>query len=104
MIEDDVNYSDLHNMIVEEANRRFAVDDAMRYADSAMLFFDLIVCPYIDKKEIKESIIKVYSCSETTYGKKYKEIRQTKRWFFNWDKSNSLSNIISKKEYHSPYE
>ncbi|WP_232220103.1 hypothetical protein [Prevotella falsenii] len=29
---------------------------------------------------------------------------KTKRWFFNWDKTQDLSELLSKKEYHSPYE
>lgn len=100
----DVNYEDIRTKIIEEVNRRLLVDCALWHSDNAMLFFDIIVCPYVKKQEIKKLILKVYRCSETTYGKKYKELTKTNRWFFNWDKSCSLSELLSKKEYHSPYE
>lgn len=56
------------------------------------------------KQEIKQIILKVYGCSESAYGKKYKELTKTNRWFFNWDKTQKLSEILSKREYHSAYE
>lgn len=100
----DVNCEDIRLKLVKEIEKRLLVDNALRHADNAMLFFDAIICPYIEKKEVKNIIIKHYNCNEKTYGRKYKELIRTKRWFFNWNKMNSLSELISKKEYHSPYE
>lgn len=100
----DINYEDIRKKIIEEVNRRLLVDCALWHSDNAMLFFDIIVCPYVKKQEIKQLILKVYGCSETAYGKKYKELTKTNRWFFNWDKNQKLSEILSKREYHSPYE
>lgn len=104
IIGDNSIYEDIRLKIIEDATRRIKNDPTLYRADNAMLFFDLIVCPYIKQKEVKEIIIKVYKCSEASYGKKYKELTKTKRWFFNWDMSKDLSELISKKEYHSPYE
>ena len=100
----DEDYGDIRTKIVNEANRRLIGEYALRHADNAMLFFDLIVCPYINKREVKNIIRKVYNCSETAFGNKYKELTKSKRWFFNWDKKQNLSELLSKKEYHSPYE
>lgn len=100
----DINYEDIRKKIIEEVNRRLLVDCALWHSDNAMLFFDITVCPYVKKQEIKQLILKVYGCSETAYGKKYKELTKTNRWFFNWDKTQKLSEILSKREYHSPYE
>lgn len=100
----DINYEDIRKKIIEEVNRRLLVDCALWHSDNAMLFFDITVCPYVKKQEIKQLILKVYGCSETAYGKKYKELTKTNRWFFNWDKTQELSEILSKREYHSPYE
>lgn len=100
----DADYADIRTKIVKEANRRLIGEYALRHADNAMLFFDLIVCPYINKQEVKNIIIKVYNCSETAFGNKYRELTKSKRWFFNWDKTHDLSELLSKKEYHSPYE
>lgn len=100
----DINYEDIRKKIIEEVNRRLLVDCALWHSDNAMLFFDITVCPYVKKQEIKQLILKVYGCSETAYGKKYKELTKTNRWFFNWDKTQKLSEILAKREYHSPYE
>ena len=41
---------------------------------------------------------------ENTAYNKLNIYNKTKRWFFNWDKKCDLSDLLSKKEYHSPYE
>lgn len=104
IIGDEVSYEDIRKKIVEEVNRRLLVDCALWHSDNAMLFFDIIACPYVKKQEVKQIVLKVFRCSETAYGNKYKELTKTKRWFFNWDKTQELSELLSKKEYHSPYE
>jgi len=100
----NISYEDVRKKIIEEVNRRLLVDCALWHSDNAMLFFDIMVCPYVKKQEIKHIILNVYRCSESAYGKKYKELTKTNRWFFNWDKTQKLSEILSKREYHSAYE
>lgn len=100
----DISYEDIRTKIIDEVTRRLLVDCALWHSDNAMLFFDIIVCPYVNKIEVKQLIIKTYNCSETKYGNKYKELTKTNRWFFNWDKTQALSELLSKKEYHSQYE
>lgn len=100
----DISCEDIRKKIIEEVNRRLLIDCALWHSDNAMLFFDIIVCPYVKKQEVKQIILKIYQCSEAAYGKKYKELTKTNRWFFNWDKTQKLSELLSKKEYHSPYE
>ncbi len=100
----NISYEDVRKRIIEEVNRCLLVDCALWHSDNAMLFFDIMVCPYVKKQEIKQIILKVYGCSESAYGKKYKELTKTNRWFFNWDKTQKLSEILSKREYHSAYE
>lgn len=97
-------YEDIRQKLVKEINDRLCMDDALKHADNAMLFFDIMTCPYIDKKEVKQLIMKIYNCQESTCVKKYKELTRTRRWFFCWDKPHRLSELLSKKEYHSPYE
>lgn len=105
IIDNNKGYDDIRSMIVAEINRRLSKTNAMSYADNAMLFFDTMVCPYIEKNEKKELLKSMYDYkkNETAY-KKLKIYNKTKRWFFNWDKTRCLSELISKKEYHSPYE
>lgn len=104
IVGDDPVYADVRKRIVIECERRIMQPDSMIRADNALLFFDIITCPHVNKKEVKEIIKKVYGCNDSAYGNKYNAIRKTKRWFFDWDRSGDLSAIISKKEYHSPYE
>ena len=100
----DVDYDDVRMKIVKEIKRRLAEDDAMLHADNAMLFFDSMVCPYLRKEEKKDILVKLFSYKEQTAYSKLKMYNATGRWFFNWDKTLSLSELLSKKEYHSPYE
>jgi len=69
-----------------------------------MLYFDALVCPFFAKSERKDIIMNASGCSENKAYEKLKIYNKTKRWFFNWDKERDLSELISKKEYHSPYE
>ena len=100
----DVDYYDVRVKIVTEIKRRLAEDDAMLHADNAMLFFDSMVCPYLRKVEKKDILVKLFNYKEQTAYTKLKMYNATGRWFFNWDKTLSLSEQLSKKEYHSPYE
>lgn len=104
IIGNDADYDDIRQNTISEITRRLLLEDALRHADNALLFFDIMVCPYIDKKDVKQVIMKIYNCSENAYGIKYQKLTTTKRWFFNWDKTCDISELISKKEYHSPYE
>lgn len=100
----DVDYDDVRVKIVTEINRRLAEEDAMLHADKAMLFFDSMVCPYLNKSEKKDILVRLFGYNEQTAYIKLKVYNTTGRWFFNWDKTRSLSELLSKKEYHSPYE
>ena len=77
----------------------------MWHADNAMLFFDILVCPFFENSEKKDIIMSAYGYkNETKAYTKLKIYNKTNRWFFNWDKTQELSELLSKKEYHSPYE
>lgn len=100
----DAEYEEIRKMVVGEINRRLSKDCALWHADNALLFFDTMVCPYVEQKEVKQLIIKIFRCKECDYGNKYKKMNKTKRWFFDWDKTHNLYELLSKKEYHSSYE
>ena len=106
VIDNNLCYNNIRQKTATEVYRRLTQENAMYYSDNAMLFFDMMVCPYIHfkKQEIIQIIKNVYKCSDSASGNKHKELTKTKRWFFNWDKSHSISETLSKKEYHSPYE
>ncbi len=100
----DSSYEDIRTKIVAEIKKRLAEDNAMLHADNAMLFLDTLVCPHIKKAEKKDILVKSYNYTNNTAYKKLKIYSGTNRWFFNWDKTYDLSDLLSKKEYHSPYE
>ncbi len=76
----------------------------MWHADTTMLFFDALVCPFFTKSERKDILMEACGYKENTAYNKLNIYNKTKRWFFNWDKKCDLSDLLSKKEYHSPYE
>lgn len=104
IMDKDVNFDNLRAKLVSEIFRRITENNALLHADNAMLFFDTIVCPYISKTDKKNILVKLFDYKGQTAYQKLKIYDKTKRWFFNWNKSYGLSELISKKEYHSPYE
>ena len=105
IIGQDAEYEDIRIKILEEVKRRLKEENAMWHADNAMLFFDILVCPFFENSEKKDIIMSAYGYKDETKAyTKLKIYNKTKRWFFNWDKTQELSELLSKKEYHSPYE
>ena len=105
IVGNDVTYEDVRKMISDEIKNRVKVKSAMSHADTAMLFFDTLVCPFLKKEEGME-ILKI-ACGYKNATKAFQRLKiynKTKRWFFNWDKTSDLSGLLSKKEYHHPYE
>lgn len=98
------DYKDIREKILEEIMHRVQKENAMRYADIAMLFFDALSCPFFSKSERKDILVKVFGYKENTAYRKLNVYNKNGRWFFNWDKTRDLSEALSKKEYHSPYE
>ena len=103
IIDSDKIYDDIRKSILEEIKRRVKEENSMWHADTAMLFFDAIVCPFFEESERKE-ILKEVCGNPASVDRKLKLYNKTGRWFFNWDKKCDLSDLLSKKEYHSPYE
>lgn len=100
----DTDYKDIRVEILEEIKRRVKEENAMWHADTAMLFFDALVCPFFKKTERKDILMEACGYTENTAYNKLKIYNKTERWFFDWNKNRDLSDLLSKKEYHSPYE
>lgn len=100
----DTNYNDIRINILDEITRRVKEENSMWHADTTMLFFDALVCPFFTKSERKDILMEACGYKENTAYNKLNIYNKTKRWFFNWDKKCDLSDLLSKKEYHSPYE
>lgn len=105
LIENDNEYKSVREAIEEEIVARLSEPKQLRKADNACLFFDIMTCPYISKITCLKAIEQTLGISnKSTQCKKRKELAQPKRWFFDWDKTHSLTEFLEKKDYHSPYE
>ena len=79
-------------------------DNVFLYADTTMLFFDVMTCPYVESKDKKTVIKNCLGCKDDAASRKLSGYNKTNRWFFDWDATKSISFFLDKKEYHSPYE
>lgn len=104
IIEDDLEYKTLKDCLEEEVLSRLSSSKALRKSEMAYLFFDLITCPYVTKDTVLTMIEKCIDCDRGRAGVKRTALARPGRWFFDWDKSHSLTDFLYKKEYHSPYE
>lgn len=92
------------DLIEAELKRRFDSRSVMKRAEMAMLFFDCCTCPYISNGTKLELTKVCTSCASGKENERLKEIVKPGRWFFDWDRNHKIDEILTKKEYHSPYE
>ena len=105
LIEKENEYKIVLEAIETEIIARLSEPKQLRKAENACLFFDIMTCPYISKNTCLKVIEQTLGISnKSIQGKKRKDLARPQRWFFDWDKSNSLTEFLEKKEYHSPYE
>ncbi len=104
VIENEVEYKSVKDLIETEIIRRMATPKDLVKSENAHLFFDVMTCPYLDKKLGMKLVRNLTGCSETKAFQKRAELAKPGRWFFDWDKNQALADFLKKKEYHSPYE
>lgn len=105
LIEKNSEYKSVREGIEVEIIARLSEPKQLRKADNACLFFDIMTCPYISKQTCFKVIEQTLGIKNSQkQGNKRNALAQPKRWFFDWDKSHSLTEFLKKKEYHSPYE
>ena len=102
--------SEILSALVNEIKRRFGEKEKpLRYSELALLYFDILTCPYIDEG----SKLEIYTCvqkKENSERKKMENIGamnrvvKAKKWFFDWDKNKKISSILDKKEYIPAYQ
>lgn len=105
LIENNNAYTSVREAIEKEIVARLSEPKQLRKADNACLFFDIMTCPYISKETCLKAIEQTLGIKKSqTKDNKRKLLAQPGRWFFDWDKTHSLTEFLEKKEYHSPYE
>ena len=105
VIENDEEYRTLKEGLENDIISRLSSRDELKKSEMALLFFDLMTCPFV-KKTTCTSVIK--NCliikTDDKASAMYTKLSKPGRWFFDWDKTHNLTKILNKKEYRSPYE
>lgn len=105
VIKDEVVFHKIKEEIIREVKRRYEeTHDSLKSAELAMLYFDWIVCPYIEKKDQLDIIESARKVDRKKAGEIWTEINKSNYWFFNWNKSVNLERYLTKKEYRPTYE
>ena len=104
IIENDVEYQSIKDCLELEIKKRITSQDDLVKSERTYLFFDMMTCPYIKKSIGMELVKNLTGGNEANAYKKRAELAKPGRWFFDWDKSHALAVILTKKEYHSPYD
>lgn len=98
-------YRNIKMLLIDEIKHRLdKSNNIFLYAETSMLFFDMMTCPYVEAKDKKVIIKKSIGCKDEKISMWLSEYNKTNRWFFDWDTTKNISFFLDKKEYHSPYE
>lgn len=74
-------------------------------ADLACLYLDMMVCPYIDKRDKKAIIMQANPNIKTcnAVDKHFKKFENIDSFFMDWKREGNLERVFEKKQYHSRY-
>ncbi|MDX1959617.1 MAG: antiviral reverse transcriptase Drt3b [Leptospiraceae bacterium] len=103
-IENNANYAEQRNKLLNYSASIFDQCDFTKYAESAYLLLDLIACPYLtfaERKSIAESATRINKIS-ISYPDDLNFIKKHS-WFFNWNSKKKLKKLLKKKDYMPSY-
>lgn len=105
VIKNNPEFQEIKDGLTGEVIRRYKdTSESLRRADLAMLYFDWVVCPYIDKRDQLNLIECVRNVDRKKAGEIWTAINKGSYWFFNWNKDVNLEHYLKKKEYTPAYE
>ena len=100
-IKDNKKYAKIYNFILKHIKENFnKAIDIFKQADTFMMFFDIIKCPYIDKAHKLEIL------SISGFNNHQKEIInfiENNKWFYGWDEKLTLKKLFEIKELKNAY-
>lgn len=99
-IENDKNYNNLKNKVMDCINRKLSMPKPLLYAENFYLLFDLIKSPYIDETQ-KKQMLKQIGIKQNLHNT-INEIK-AKEWFYDWNSNISIKEILEVKEWTTPY-
>ncbi len=77
----------------------------MSKAENALLFMDLLQCPYVEKQLKKDIVKKVFEIEKDNEAyMRLKRLEKKHKCFFDWSESRDIMEFIKKKSYKSPYQ
>lgn len=97
-------YRNIGKNLKKTITKRLCNHEIFKYADSTMLFLDMMVCPYWDDKKKMARIKECLNISDSKKESWLRRFNKTTRWFFDWNAQHDISYFLDKKELHSPYE
>jgi hypothetical protein len=102
-------YSVQRNEVLKDAKEVLESFSAIEYSEAAHLLLDLISCPYLTTIEKKDLAILSIKTSHGFTGVSDQLINELinyakdKSWFSNWNSSDTLKNLLKKKEFMLSY-
>lgn len=103
----DVIYSKIKGIIINEIIERFKKDNVFLKSELTLLFFDVINCPFIDEKHKRDIMKNSYyvkrSASNDEIRTEIEKIQEHEKWFMNWKQDIDLERVLKKKEWSSSY-
>lgn len=108
-VKDKAIYSKILDKIKEIVHEKLLdLKDIRQNAEKTLLFLDMLSCPYIDKKDKIQLIIKFFkSIEEPEPSKESKEkfisASENEFWFVNWRENLDLLHLLEKKELKQVY-
>lgn len=100
-------YKAIQEKIIEDCVIRFNKEKAFLNSELTLLFFDLVNCPFLEKK-IKRKILRnskyvFKQASNVEVDKEIDKIIGEKKWFMDWNQDIDLERVLKKKEWVSSY-
>ena len=99
-MENDKNYNNLKNKVMDCINRKLSMPKPLLYAENFYLLFDLIKSPYIDETQ-KKQMLKQIGIKQNLHNT-INEIK-AKEWFYDWNSNISIKELLEVKEWTTPY-
>ncbi len=100
----DGDYINAKKELESEIKDRLETKAALNKAENALLFMDIMQCPYLEK-ELKIEIIKK-TCeikNEAKVNARLNALTNKRKWFYDWSEDRDIVEFIEKKSYKHPY-
>lgn len=100
-IKDNKKYAKIYNLILKHIKENFKkATDIFKQADTFMMFFDIIKCPYLDK-DYKMEILSIAGFNSNQ--NEIINFIKNNKWFYGWEEKLTLKKLFEIKELQNAY-